>query len=162
MNCNVKSQVYQAEWIYADLLASPTDSIEYLGSTIARPTEIRFSELAHAQLYIDRLLSLPEVVDWYGQRELRVVVGRKTLSRRAYQRGTWIVLPQQESGAWAWRESVLLHEAAHGLNVFDGHGASWAGCFVHLTEAAMGETAAWMLSTLFDQHGITIERRVAA
>lgn len=161
MVSNPKSQVYQAEWIYADLLASPTDSIQYLGSTIARPAEIRFSTLDHAQQYIDRLLALPQVVDRYGDTTLQVVLGRKTLHRRAYQRGRQITLPHQESGAWAWRESVLLHEAAHGLNPFHGHGASWAGIFVHLTEVAMGETAAWMLSTLFDQHGITIERRAA-
>ena len=132
---------YVAEWLFTDLVDSPAECIRVHGSTVNRPIEIKFSDLDHIQIYVDRALSDPRFVATYGERSIRVVQNNRLKSRAYYQAGT-INLPAR---GWAWRESVVLHEIAHNLACVPGHGARFTACFLQLVDWFMGPEAAFIL-----------------
>lgn len=139
---------YLAEWMFTDLVDTSTDVIHAYGSTISRPAEIRFSHEDHIQAYVDQVMRHPQVADLFGWSKAEVVISNR-LKRTAYARGSRIVLPRK---AWAWRESVVLHECAHILSPTDTrHGPLFASRYLHLVGLFMGPEAAWLMGCLVNE-----------
>ncbi len=139
---------YLAEWMFTDLVDTSTDVIHAYGSTIPRPSEIRFSHEDHIQTYVDRVLGHPSVRGPLGLSKAEVVISNR-LKRMAYAQGSRIVLPRK---AWAWRESVVLHEVAHILTPTDrAHGALFASRYLHLVGLFMGPEAEWLMGCLINE-----------
>ena len=139
---------YLAEWMFTDLVDTSADVIHAYGSTIARPAEMRFSHEDHIQVYVDQVMRHPEVTDLMGWNKATVAISDR-LKRRAYAYGSNIVLPRK---AWAWRESVILHECAHILSPTDTrHGPLFASRYLHLVGLFMGPEAAWLMGCLINE-----------
>jgi putative metallohydrolase (TIGR04338 family) len=139
---------YLAEWHFTDLLDTSTDVIHAFGSTIARPNEMRFSTQDHIQTYVDHVMGHPSVTSRMGLNRVDVVINDR-LRRHAYARGNQIVLPRK---AWAWRESVVLHECAHILSPTDhDHGSLFASRLIDLVSTHMGTEAAWLMGCLINE-----------
>lgn len=149
---------YLAEWMFTDLVDTSTDVIHAYGSTIPRPVEIRFSHEDHIQAYVDGVMRHPSVCEPYGWNRADVVISN-SLKRRAYALGSKIVLPRK---AWAWRESVVLHECAHILTPTDtSHGLLFASRYLDLMGTFMGPEAAWLMGCLINET-TTYEKKVSA
>lgn len=139
---------YLAEWHFTDLVDTSTDVIHAFGSTISRPGEIRFSHEDHIRTYVSKVLGHPSVTETYGNVHAEVIISNR-LKRTAYAQGGHIVLPRK---AWAWRESVVLHEIAHILAPSDArHGPRFAHAFLHLVGTHMGPEARWLMSALINE-----------
>ena len=139
---------YLAEWMFTDLVDTPTDVIHAYGSTITRPSEIKFSHEDHIQAYVDQVMSHPQVTYDLGWNKAEVVISNR-LKRYAYAQGSRIVLPRK---AWAWRESVVLHECAHILSPTDTrHGPLFVSRYLHLVGLFMGPEAAWLMGCLVNE-----------
>lgn len=143
-----KQRAYRAEWLFTDLLDTPSDMITFMGSTLPIPAERRFGHFDHVVAYVQ--------ARWPG---VRVQV-KPRMHRRAHTRGNLISIPDPERGRWAWREAVILHEVAHYLAP-GGHGPRWAGAYIDLVTEHMGDTAGWILSSLYHQHNVNHERGYA-
>lgn len=121
-------------------------------STIEVPKELKFGDIASVQRYADL------VTDRVGCTRVKAVEQSKRASLRAFYRGGEIHFPVQ-SGRWAMRETVVLHEIAHHITEDweDPHGAVFAGNLLDLVETMMGPAAAFIMRVTFHQTGIEVD-----
>jgi putative metallohydrolase (TIGR04338 family) len=141
-----RARVYAAEDAWALLLDAARQGAGravVAGSSVVLPAEVRFGDLAAAQVYADHQLTawpVPPVV-------LRV---RKGQLKAHWQAPATLALPIPEHGTpWALREAVLLHELAHHLafhlDAAGGHGPRFVTRMLELVEHALGPEAALAL-----------------
>lgn len=145
-----RSAVYRAE----DQWSSTLDRggvVEFFGSTIDAPTQLRFGDIDHVRVYVEEVISsqeLPEVA----------VRHRKGGSRAHYADGV-IAIPSNEQ--WAMREAVVLHEIAHHACVSLAGNLTHDGLFtaylLKLVESQLGSAAALLLRTGYQAAGVPIE-----
>lgn len=120
--------------------------MDFFGSSLELPVQLRFGELEAMQAYIDlRAVEHPE----HGSVRVRV---RRGAMKAHYDEGV-IAIPAQ---SWACRESVLLHEFAHHLNRghSPAHGAAYRRVMLDLSESVLGEQAAFLLRTCYEANGV--------
>ena len=143
-----RSAVYEAEDQWASVL-DRGGTVDFFGSTIVVPTQRRCGDLAAIRDYVHLVctsvgISVPKVR------------ARRGHARAHYESATaTIAIPDVESsGAWAARESVVLHELAHHWDfVVDGslmHGAGFRAAMLALVTDTLGEEAALLLRAGYD------------
>ena len=142
-----RSAVYSAEDQWSTLL-DRGGRLDFFGTVLDIPMQLRFGDLAAMQTYVDALVpDAPRV---------RVRKGR---TRAHYEPEECVIAIPMES-TWAARESVLLHETAHHLAfVYDDHvqhGAPFTGHMLQLVEDQLGESAALVLRAGYHESGALV------
>jgi len=144
-----RSAVYSAE----DQWSAVVDrggSVDFFGSTIDVPAQLRFGSLADVIAYAD-------VVTAARQARPVVVRHRKGGTRAHYSDGT-IAIPTTH--AWAMRESVVLHEIAHHVCISEHgnalHDQYFTSVMLDLVDQRMGSPAALLLRTGYQANGVPI------
>jgi putative metallohydrolase (TIGR04338 family) len=142
-----RSAVYSAEDQWSTLL-DRGGRLDFFGTVLDIPMQLRFGALAAMQEYVDALVPDPP----------RVRV-RKGQTRAHYEPEECVIAIPMES-TWAARESVLLHETAHHLAfVHDDHvqhGAPFTGHMLQLVEDQLGESAALVLRAGYHESGALV------
>lgn len=141
-----RSSVYAAEDQWSAVL-DRGGPIDFFGSHLVLPVQLRFGDLAAMQSYVDaRCAAEP------SRGSVRVRPRRGQASAH-YADGV-IAIPM-ESG-WACRESVLLHELAH--HVARGsqppHGTAFRQAMLELVLEAQGPESALVLRTSYESNGV--------
>jgi putative metallohydrolase (TIGR04338 family) len=154
------SAVYAAEDQWSAVL-DRGGVVEFFGSRIDVPIQRRFGDLESVQRYVDEVLASAFVCGTYPH------AGPVTVRERAGQRvahyepgAAVIAIPLRTM--WAARESVVLHEVAHHLACSTGpveHGPRWHGstyrmAMCGLVAAVLGEQAALLLRTGYEESGV--------
>ena len=144
-----RTAVYQAEDQWSAIL-DRGGSVDFFGSTIQAPVQLRFGSLEDAQTYTAKIvadLGLPEVH----------VRHRKGGTRAHYSDGV-IAIPSNQP--WAMRESVVLHEIAHHVCITQHesamHDAHFTASLLLLVEYRLGSEAALLLRTGYQASGVPI------
>ena len=131
-------------------------------------TEPRFTDPAHVQQYVDRVLGhLTAIEASYPDREgldlARVplrVRSRRGARQAHYERsgppeqGMIAIPPREVGGAWSLRALVVLHEVAHHLCGGGGHGADFRTTFLRLLEDIGMPVLADLLHTTYQLAGL--------
>lgn len=157
-----RQKVYNAE----DVLRR---AISRSGSTLPKDKQIPKGDIAAAQRYVDRAISLalknPDVFAGVRERGLldeppEVFVHRSTRKASRYYQTNQIGLPDR---AWAWRGLVLTHEVAHGLTVeqLPSHGPCFTHNFVELVRLTESRKLADELHARLTAAGIIIGQEAA-
>jgi len=142
-----RAAVYAAEdqWSAALDRGGP---IDFFGSHLVLPVQLRFGDLDAMQAYVDaRCAAQP------GLGSVRVRPRRG--QQKAHYADGVIAIPM-ESG-WACRESVLLHEFAHHVvaGVQPPHGATFRQAMLDLVLDAQGAESALVLRTCYASNGLS-------
>lgn len=142
-----RSAVYRAEDQWSALL-DRGGRLDFFGTQLDIPLQLRFGDLAAMQKYVDALVPDPP----------RVRI-RKGQTRAHYEPDERVIAIPMESN-WAARESVLLHETAHHLafvhNDHMQHGAPFTGHMLQLVQAQLGEPAALVLRAGYHESGALV------
>ena len=141
-----RAAVYAAEdqWSAALDRGGP---IDFFGSHLVLPVQLRFGDLAAMQAYVDaRSAAHPHL----GSVRVRP---RRGQAKAHYSDGV-IAIPM-ESG-WACRESVLLHEFAHHVvrDAHPPHGARFRQAMLDLVLEVQGAESALVLRTSYESNGV--------
>lgn len=131
-------------------------------------TEPRFTDPAHVQDYVDRVLAhLVATGSSYDDGAgldlagVPVVVRPRRGDRQAHYergelplRGVMAIPPREVGGAWSLRAVVVLHEVAHHLAGADGHGPRFRTTFLRLLEDIGMPVLAELLHTAYRLSGL--------
>jgi putative metallohydrolase (TIGR04338 family) len=151
-----RALVYAAEDAWAlrlDAARQGAVRAEVAGSSLVLPAEVQFGTLEAAQSYADHHLGgLPGVPPARLRR-------RRGAAKAHWEPPDVIALPVPVHGTpWALRESVLLHELAHHVDVHRGgdalHGPSYRACMLDLVERVLGPEAALALRVDYGEAGL--------
>ncbi len=131
--------------------------VDFFGSTLDAPVQMRFGSLADAQTYVRTVcmsVALP----------LPAVRARKGGTRAHYENHPEPTIAIPEHEPWAMRESVLLHEISHHMCVTSNndahHGEDFTATMLMLTRVQLGEAAELLLRTGYQAAGIPIAETV--
>lgn len=141
-----RAAVYAAEDQWSATL-DRGGSLDFFGSHLVLPVQLRFGELTAMQAYVDlRCAEFPEA----GTVQVRP---RRGQTKAHYADGV-IAIPVETP--WACRESVLLHEFAHHLNRGNApaHGADYRRVMHDLVDSVLGTEAAFVLRTCYEANGV--------
>lgn len=145
-----RARVYAAEDQWSAAL-DRGGRLEFLGSTVDLPVQLRFGTLEAMQAYVDRLVR--------RHRTDAVRVRHRRGHTKAHYGDGEIAIPTDVG--WAGRESVLLHEFAHHLAGADQrHGVSYRTHMLALVDAELGMAAALVLRVGYEAQGLTVVRGV--
>lgn len=141
-----RSAVYAAEDVWSAAL-DRGGALDFFGSHLVLPVQLRFGELAAMQAYVDAHTA---TVPGWGAVTVRA---RRGQAKAHYDEGV-IAIPL-ETG-WACRESVLLHELAHHGNrrQSPAHGPDYRRTMLGLVESALGAQAAFLLRACYLSNGL--------
>ena len=156
-----RALVYSAEdqWSAAIDRGGP---IDFFGSRLQLPVQLRFGDFAAAQAYLDRLVSS-------YPRTPTVALRTRRGAARAHSSQGVIAIPMQ--APWACRESVLLHEFAHHLKATDSmspgdggadpsgqaaHGATFRGIMVRLAGDMQAPESGLLLRSCYESNGLAV------
>lgn len=141
-----RARVYAAEDQWSAALDRGGE-IEFLGSTIDLPVQLRFGTLDAMRAYVERLAGR------YGGEPV-TVRHRHGRTKAHYEHGE-IAIPTD--ARWACRESVLLHEFAHHLaGPEQRHGLSYRTRMLALVNEQLGEPAALVLRVGYQAQGLQV------
>lgn len=159
--------VYSVEDQWAALLARGGE-VDFFGSCLTLPVERRFADLASITRYVDLVLALESVQMAFPKAGRVRVRERKGQSKAHYEPSSdpasapVIAIPLQQR--WAGRESVILHELAHHCacsisQTHRGdperwHGVAFRAAFCALVQCVLGDEAALLLRTGFEEAGL--------
>ena len=134
--------------------------IDFFGSRLQLPVQTRFGSLPAVQQYVEQLVAMYPDVRPVSARH------RRGDTRAHYSNGV-IAIPM--AATWACRESVLLHEFAHHLNLgsCDGshapqpaHGPRFRALMVELVGRAQTLESALLLRSCFESKGLVVPAHV--
>ena len=141
-----RAAVYAAEdqWSAALDRGGPMD---FFGSHLILPVQLRFGDLAAMQAYIDARCAER------GETGAVRVRPRRGQAMAHYADGV-IAIPME--AGWACRESILLHEFAHHVARGDGplHGTVFRGSMLEVVAQAQGAESALVLRTCYEANGV--------
>lgn len=143
-----RSAVYAAEDQWSAIL-DRGGIVDFFGSTLVVPTQRRFGDLQAARDYVQGVCAMIGV-------ESPVVRARRGHTRAHYESSTaTIAIPDMEStGAWAGRESVVLHEIAHHWTFLTcgslTHGRDFRSAMLTVVSETLGDQAALLLRAGYD------------
>lgn len=156
-----RSKVYAAEQFVLTMFDRAAEhhsrAIDFFGAALTLPPEGRFASLDSVQVYLDEVLSLPEVQRrWPGTAPLRARSRRGRTSAH-YERdgnGGVIAVPDHAS-SWALRELVVLHEISHHLSpAGPPHGPGFVATFCELAAVVMGPEVGHVLRVVYAKEGV--------
>ena len=126
--------------------------VDFFGSSITAPVQLRFGSLNDVQVYVDRVCRLREL-------PLIGVRHRRGGTRAHYENrvdGSVIAIPTNLS--WAMRESVVLHEISHHIGatlhastLHDGH---FTSSMLSLAHDFLGPEAELLLRAGYQAAGV--------
>lgn len=136
--------------------------VDFFGSRLDVPLQLRFADVASAQVYVDRVLAHEEVRREYPGAGVIEVRASRSRKRARYLPDVQVIeLPGE---LWAGRESVVLHEIAHHLSCSRGiaperasgrwHGAEFRAAMDVLVTQMLGESAALLLRAGYEAAGV--------
>lgn len=155
-----------------------TGPVRVFGSDLLPEPEVRFSDIADVRRYVEQVLAHLRVVVAAGDAgdvgSDAVLVARlaapvRVRARRgaagahyeahssehgAVEEGVIAVPPRDTGGAWALRETVVLHELAHHLAPDAGHSPAFVRRLLWLYDRTGHPVLARMAQAAFDQAGI--------
>lgn len=142
-----RSAVYRAEDQWSALL-DRGGRLDFFGTTLDIPLQLRFGDVAAMQAYVDALEpDAPRVRARAGQ------------TRAHYEPENRVIAIPMDT-AWAARESVLLHELAHHrahvIEAHLAHGAAFTRHMLDLVEVRLGSAAALVLRTGYLEAGAQV------
>lgn len=155
------SAVYAAEDQWSALL-DRGGVVDFFGSRIDLPMQLRFGDVASVQAYVDRVLADDAVKAEYPRAGALTVRASRSRTRARYLPDEQVIeLPGE---LWAGRESVVLHETAHHLACSRGippartsgrwHGEEFRSAMEFIVKRMLGEAAALLLCTGYAEAGI--------
>lgn len=144
-----RSRVYAAEQMLRRVYDTGT-TVTLHGITLQLEPEDRFSTLAAVQIYLDRVVSHPDVIAALGPHPRITVRERKGDRFAHYEYDTHTVAVNTSGTGWALRELVVLHELAHAYTPGARHGAAFTAAFITLVDAVLGPQAALALRLALD------------
>lgn len=155
------SAVYAAEDQWSALL-DRGGVVDFFGSRIDVPMQLRFADVPSVQAYVDRVLAVEAVRAAYPDAGPLVVRASRSRTRARYLPAEQVIeLPGE---LWAGRESVVLHETAHHLACSRGipparsssrwHGADFRMAMGVVVSQMLGEPAALLLRAGYDAAGV--------
>jgi len=150
-----RSAAYEVEDRWSALLDNG-GVLDFFGSRLTLPVQRRFGTIAAMQMYVDWVLTHPDVVQHVGALPPATVRERAGQTRAHYEPTSSTIAIPLESG-WAARESVLLHEIAHHVMARDNtawHGTSYTSAMLTLVNCALGPEAALVLRAGYEDAGI--------
>ncbi len=136
--------------------------------TFEPETEPRFTDPAHVQAFVDRVLAhVAAAGGGYVDRDgldlatVPVLVRPRRGSTRAHyeyaelpRHGVIAIPPREVGGAWSLRGAVVLHEVAHHLAGAAGHGPGFRTTFLRLLEDLGMPVLAELLHTAYRLGGL--------
>lgn len=160
------SAVYAAEDQWSALL-DRGGVVDFFGSRIDVPMQLRFGDVASVQAYVDRVLALEAVRRDYPEAGPLLVRASRSRMRARYLPDEQVIeLPGE---LWAGRESVVLHETAHHLACSRGiapartsgrwHGQEFRSAMEFVVTQMLGEAAALLLRSGYDAAGVAGAQR---
>lgn len=146
-----RSKVYAGEHRVRFMLdqvrtADSPPAVKIAGSTLTLPRERMFASLESIQAYCDR------VCDLCGISPVRVRE-RKGDSFAHYETGGIIAVCTTQN-RWAMREIVILHELAHHMHPYEGHGSIWRASFLDLVNEMMAPEVGLALQFSWYEEGL--------
>jgi putative metallohydrolase (TIGR04338 family) len=169
-------EVYAAEDLFAgwldDASRRPGEPLRIrVGESVQTfepETEPRFTDPAHVQEFVDRVLAhLAATESRYDDgsgldlaRVPVVVRARRGRTRAHYEyderpaRGVIAIPPREVGGAWSLRGAVVLHEIAHHLAAGEGHDREFRTTFLRLLEDIGQPVQAELLHTAYRLNGL--------
>jgi putative metallohydrolase (TIGR04338 family) len=156
-----RSRVYSAEDQFSAIL-NRGGVIDFFGSQIDVEPQRRFGDIDSVRVYVDHVTQMvTSQFPQYKSIDSPGVRIRKGVSKAHYEYETkTIALPVTDQ--WALRESVILHEYAHHLTSFRPshgmapHGPEFTAAMLTLVSIVLGESAALLLRTGYQEAGIPI------
>lgn len=136
--------------------------VDFFGSKIDVPMQLRFADVASVQAYVDRVLVRDRVMEAYPKARPVTVRPSRSQTRATYRPDARAIdLPGE---LWAGREAVVLHELAHHLVCSTGqapmnaarrwHGREFLDAMDVLVMEMLGEGAALLLRAGYDAAGV--------
>ena len=154
--------VYAAEdqlaaWLDSTTPERPAVTVD--GQSYQPGPDVRFTEPAAAQAYVDRVLAqLRDTGKEYDGRERQAVGVRSRAGHRMAtydpQTRTIALPPFEKGGRWALRSTVVLHELTHHLSGESTHGATWRTTFLRLLEDIGSPVTAQLLQLAYAAEGL--------
>lgn len=145
-----RQAVYRAEDQWSSLI-DRGGTVDFFGSTLQAPVQLRFGRLEEVTTYVDRACTD------YGI-TAPTVRHRKGGTRAHYEAGV-IAIPTNEP--WAMRESVVLHEIAHHVCVSSAgsteHDEHFTSAMLDLVRTRLGFEAELLLRTGYAACGAPAE-----
>lgn len=145
-----RQAVYRAEDQWSATLDRGGE-VDFFGSRLQVPTQLRFGSLEHARTYVDDVCNGLSI-------DAPTIRHRKGGKRAHYSDGE-IAIPTDQP--WAMRESVVLHEIAHHVSVRTAadhtHSAVFAGSMLSLVELRLGPEAGLLLRTGYQAAGVPVQ-----
>lgn len=142
--------------------------VRVFGSDFQPEPEVRFGDVPDVTRYVERVLEhLRAVVgderpgESHEQLRERLAAPVRVRARRGaggahYEPGVIALPPRAKGGAWALRETVILHELAHHLAPDAGHGPAFVARLLWLYEQTGHPLLARMAQAAFDQAGMPV------
>ncbi len=141
--------VYRAEDQWSALI-DRGGPVDFFGSRIQAPVQLRFEQLADIQTYVEHVCAS------YGI--ATPLVRHRKGGRRAHYESGVIAIPSNEP--WAMRESVVLHEIAHHVCVVTSnnlnHDEGFTGAMLALVHQQLGSEAELLLRTGYSAVGAPV------
>jgi len=143
-----RAAVYVAEDQWSAVL-DRGGTVDFFGSVLALPTQRRFGDFDAVRGYVQAVCTSVGI-------SVPTVRARRGHTRAHYESATTtIAIPDVvSSGAWAARESVVLHELAHHWDFLEHgslmHGAGFRTAMLTLVADTLGEEAALLLRAGYD------------
>jgi len=155
------SAVYAAEDQWSAVL-DRGGVVDFFGSRLDVPMQLRFGDVDSVQAYVDRVLARDRVREAYPRAGPVTVRPSRSRSRASYRPDAKAIdLPGE---LWAGREAVVIHELAHHLVCSTGqapvsaarrwHGVEFLDAMDVLVMEMLGESAALLLRAGYDAAGV--------
>lgn len=136
--------------------------VDFFGSRLDVPMQLRFGDVASVQAYVDRVMASDRILEVYPSAGPVTVRPSRSRIRASYRPDAKAIdLPGE---LWAGREAVVIHELAHHLVCSMGqaplsaarrwHGREFLDAMDLLVLEMLGESAALLLRAGYDSAGV--------
>ena len=139
-----RSRVYGAELMLRGIYDSG-GAVTLQGIPLQLEPEDRFTSLADVQVFVDRVISHPGVIEALGPHPRITVRERKGETKAHYEYDTNQIAINTTGTGWGLRELVVLHELAHAYTPGHRHGPAFTDALLTLVGIIIGPQAALAL-----------------
>lgn len=150
---SLRQAVYRAEDQWSALMDRGGD-IDFFGSSITAPVQLRFGSLDDVRAYVDHVCRLREIPGI----QVRHRRGGTRAHYEVQANGGMIAVPTNQP--WAMRESVILHEISHhiGITVHASahHDRAFTSSMLSLVQEFLGHEAELLLRTSYQASGVPV------